>query len=90
MVVDLNKYGFKQVRKNKGIKFYHHFLQHGNFIEVSVRPDDVISIYHYLDNENKITVATRYKIENQKELEFLLFRGLVGTFFKRFNPVNLG
>ena len=80
MTFDLEKYGFKKVRENYGIKFYHHFFEHGNFMEISVRPDNIISIYHCLDDENKIDVAIRYEIKNQEEFDFLLFRGLGGIF----------
>lgn len=75
---DLSKYGFVLKSENDG-HFLYSFHNQGREVELSVR-GNIFSISVLFD-DTALKVASRYKIETQEQLDFLIFNGRVGALF---------
>lgn len=77
--IDVSKYGFEFYKLSEyGIKFYRRQFEFF-FVELMVSENSyTLSIWH---NDDETIVANRYEVETQKELDFIIFRGRVGSWF---------
>jgi hypothetical protein len=77
--IDVSKYGFEFYNVSEfGIKFYRRQFE-TFFVELMVAENSyTLSIWH---GDDETIFANRYEVETQKELDFIILRGRVGSWF---------
>jgi len=79
--IDVSKYGFELFKRSESKTEFYRRQFDDFYVELMVA-ENVYSVFIEKKDSN-IVVANRYKVENQEELDFLIFRGRVGSWFNK-------
>lgn len=82
--INYEKYGFVLEREDpNGYKVFTKIIDDKRFIQLSVINNTVtLSDFDMqFKGREKMVIACRYKIEQQKELDFIIYKGRVGFLF---------
>lgn len=82
LYLDVKRYGFRLVEEDEGVKTYRKIIPSINSSIELEQYKNSFSLYQ-VDNEtdNRFEIAVRYRVENQEQLDFLIYNGRVGCFF---------
>jgi spore coat protein U-like protein len=79
--VSILSYGFvKNKTSSTGVDFYTKKIEK-NHIELMVA-DNIYTLSMKQGNGKEYVIASRYKVQSQEELNFLIFNGRAGAYFK--------